>query len=212
MLLASFQSLSKEVNVHSDHGNLRVCFFRPAGSRPTVADITPFNDIFNGMMVANTFTKVAGLIILACGFFSTMTAQTYFTQNKEFVLEFYSLMLFAVCGMLLLTLAAELMTVFIAIEIMSLAVYTLVGYDRKSVIRSEAVLKYLMLGAFAGAFFVMGTVFIYAGAKSTTFGTIAGVIARRRISQQPDDGGWRLSDPCGPFLQSGRVSVSRLGC
>ena len=184
MLLASFQTLSKEALSILTMGIFGFAFFVQLAVSNS-GDITPFNDIFNGMMVANTFTKFAGLIVLACGFFSTITAQTYFTQNEEFVLEFYSLMLFAVCGMLLLTLAAELMTVFIAIEIMSLAVYTLVGYDRKSVVRSEAVLKYLMLGAFAGAFFVMGTVFIYAGAKSTTFGTIAGVIAENGLVRSP---------------------------
>ena len=67
--------------------------------------------------------------------------------------------LFAACGMLLLTMAAELITLFIALEIMSLAIYVLIAADRRSVLRSEAVLKYLMLGAFAGAFFVMGSVF-----------------------------------------------------
>ncbi len=184
MLLASFRSLSKEGMSILTMGIFGFAFFvQLAVSNNT--GLMPFNDIFNGMMVASTFTKVAGLIILACGFFSTMMAQTYFTQNKEFVLEFYCLMLFAVSGMLLLTLAAELITVFISIEIMSLAIYSLVGYDRKSVVRSEAVLKYLLLGAFAGAFFVMGSAFIYAGAKSTTFGTIAGVIADTGFLSSP---------------------------
>ena len=184
MLLASFRSLSKEGMSILTMGIFGFAFFvQLAVSNNT--GLLPFNNIFNGMMVASTFTKVAGLIILACGFFSTMMAQTYFTQNKEFVLEFYCLMLFAVSGMLLLTLAAELITVFISIEIMSLAIYSLVGYDRKSVVRSEAVLKYLLLGAFAGAFFVMGSAFIYAGAKSTTFGTIAGVIADTGFLSSP---------------------------
>lgn len=184
MLLASFRSLSKEGMSILTMGIFGFAFFvQLAVSNNT--GLMPFNNIFNGMMVASTFTKVAGLIILACGFFSTMMAQTYFTQNKEFVLEFYCLVLFAVSGMLLLTLAAELITVFISIEIMSLAIYSLVGYDRKSVVRSEAVLKYLLLGAFAGAFFVMGSAFIYAGAKSTTFGTIAGVIADTGFLSSP---------------------------
>lgn len=184
MLLASFRSLSKEGMSILTMGIFGFAFFvQLAVSNNT--GLLPFNNIFNGMMVASTFTKVAGLIILACGFFSTMMAQTYFTQNKEFVLEFYCLMLFAVSGMLLLTLAAELITVFISIEIMSLAIYSLVGYDRKSVVRSEAVLKYLLLGAFAGAFFVMGSAFIYAGAKSTTFGTIAGVITDTGFLSSP---------------------------
>jgi NADH-quinone oxidoreductase subunit N len=128
---------------------------------------------------------VAGLIILACGFFSALAAQTYFTQNKGFVLEFYCMLLFAAFGMLLLTMVAELITLFVALEIMSLAVYTLVGYDRHSVIRAEAVLKYLMLGAFAGAFYVMGAVLVYAGTGSTSFAAIGAVVAESGYLSNP---------------------------
>ena len=184
MLFASFESFSKEGMSILGMGIFAFAFFVQLAVVSS-GDSVPFNEVFNGMLVTNTFTKVAGLIILACGFFSSVSAQTYFTQNKGFVLEFYSLMLFAAAGMLLLTMVAELMTLFIALEIMSLAVYTLVGYDRRSVIRSEAVLKYLMLGAFAGAFYVMGTVFIYAGAKSTMFSSVAAVIGEAGLMNSP---------------------------
>jgi len=184
MLVAAFESFRKEGIAILGIGLFAFAFFVQLTVENS-GDVTPFANVFNGMLVANSFTKVAGLIILACGFFSSIGAQTYFTQNKEFVLEFYCMMLFAACGMLLLTMAAELITLFIALEIMSLAIYTMVGYDRKSVQRSEAVLKYLMLGAFAGAFFVMGTVFIYAGAKSTSFAAIGAVISQTGFFSNP---------------------------
>lgn len=149
------------------------------------AGFTPFGSVFSSMLVTSTFTKVAGLIILGCGFFCSLAAQTYYCENKGFVPEFYCLMLFAACGMLLLTMAAELITLFIALEIMSLAIYTLVGYDRRSELRAEAVLKYLMLGAFAGAFFLMGTVFVYAGAGSTRFAVVGEVIGRTGFLANP---------------------------
>ncbi|MBE0584294.1 MAG: NADH-quinone oxidoreductase subunit N [Desulfofustis sp.] len=176
MLAAAFQSFRREGTAILGMGLFAFAFFIQL-TVDNSGDIYPFVEIFNGMLVANTFTKVAGLIILACGFFSAMAAQTYFTQNKGFVLEFYCMLLFAAFGMLLLTMVAELITLFIALEIMSLAVYTLVGYDRHSVIRAEAVLKYLILGAFAGAFYVMGTVLVYAGTGSTSFAVIGEVIA-----------------------------------
>ena len=184
MLIASFESLSKEGMSILGMGIFAFAFFVQVATVNS-GNVTPFAELFNGMLVTNTFTQVAGLIILACGFFSTVAAQTYFTQNKGFVLEFYSLMLFAACGMLLLTMVAELITLFIALEIMSLAIYTLVGYDRRSVVRSEAVLKYLMLGAFAGAFYIMGTVFIYAGAKSTMFSAVSTVIGETGLMNTP---------------------------
>lgn len=184
MLAAAFESFRKDGISILGIGLFAFAFFvqLTVESGPPIA---PFESLFNGMLVTSTFTKVAGLIILACGFFSAVASQTYFSKNEGFVLEYYCMMLFAACGMLLLTMAAELITVFIALEIMSLAIYTLIGSDRKSVFRSEAVLKYLMLGAFAGAFFVMGTVFIYAGAKSTKFADIGMVIAETGFITNP---------------------------
>lgn len=176
MLVAAFETFRREGISILGMGLFAFAFFIQL-TVDNSGNIYPFAEVFNGMLVANTFTKVAGLIILACGFFSAIAAQTYFTQNKGFVLEFYCMLLFAAFGMLLLTMVAELITLFIALEIMSLAVYTLVGYDRHSVIRSEAVLKYLMLGAFAGAFYVMGAVLVYAGTGSTSFAAIGAVVA-----------------------------------
>jgi NADH-quinone oxidoreductase subunit N len=184
MLVAAFESFKKEGISILGIGLFAFAFF----VQLTVENggpITPYGTVFSGMLVTSTFTKVAGLIILASGFFSALASQTYFTQNEGFVIEHYCMMLFAACGMLLMTLAAELITVFIALEIMSLAIYTLIASDRRSVLRSEATLKYLMLGAFAGAFFVMGTVFVYAGAKSTRFIEIGRVVSETGYLSNP---------------------------
>lgn len=184
MLAAAFESFRKDGISILGIGLFAFAFFvqLTVDSGPPIA---PFESLFNGMLVTSTFTKVTGLIILACGFFSAVASQTYFSKNEGFVLEYYCMMLFAACGMLLLTMAAELITIFIALEIMSLAIYTLIGSDRQSVFRAEAVLKYLMLGAFAGAFFVMGSVFIYAGAQSTKFVEIGRVIAETGYLTNP---------------------------
>ncbi len=144
-----------------------------------------FSDTFNGILVASNFSKAAGLIILACGLFTVLSAQTYFKQNSFCSPEFYSLTVFAASGMLLLTMSQELISVFIALEIMSLAIYVLVGYDRENVISAEAVLKYLMLGAFAGAFFTMGSAFVYGGAGSTQFAKIGQYVATHGFFQSP---------------------------
>lgn len=184
MLAAAYQSFRREGISILGMGLFAFAFFIQL-TVDNSGDVTPLASVFNSMLVTNTFTKVAGLIILGCGFFSAVAAQTYFTQNKGFVLEFYCMLLFAAFGMLLLTMVAELITLFIALEIMSLAVYTLVGYDRRSVVRAEAVMKYLMLGAFAGAFYVMGVVLIYAGVGSTSFAAIGAVIGGTGFFSNP---------------------------
>jgi len=184
MLLASMEKMREESTALISMGVFVFAFAVQLMGNLSGA-VLPFEVTFNGMLVVSTFTKVAGLIILACGFFSCMIAQTYFNHNKFYSGEFYSLMLFAACGMLLLTMAAELITLFISLEIMSLAIYVLVGYDRSSVKRSEAVLKYLMLGAFAGAFFTMGAALIYGGAGSTRFAQIAEYLAIHSFFSSP---------------------------
>ncbi len=142
----------------------------------TTQDLSLFTNTFNGMLVVNPFTKVAGLIILGCGLFTAMMSSSYFEERGVNSVEYYCLTVFAASGMLLLTMAAEMITAFIALEIMSLAIYVLVATDRRSITATEAVLKYLMLGAFAGAFFTMGAALIYGGAGSTKFALIGAYI------------------------------------
>ncbi len=151
----------------------------------TVGHFAPYGSIFNGMLVVTDFSRVAALIILACGFFTSMSSQSYFKENGFGMVEYYSLLAFSVCGMLLLTMSQELITAFISLEIMSLSIYVLVGFNRRSVASSEAVLKYLMLGAFTGAFFTMGTALIYGAIKSTTFAAIGVYIAAHGFLHTP---------------------------
>jgi NADH-quinone oxidoreductase subunit N len=172
MLLAAFEKIQVEIASYVSMGFFGAAFFVQlvVGCGP---DTVVFARVFNGMLVTSNFTMIAGLIILGCGFFTAMSAHTYFRENHFCTLEFYCIMMFAACGMLLLTMAQELISAFIALEIMSLAIYILVGYDRANVKATEAILKYLMLGAFAGAFFTMGTALIYGGSGSTKFAEIA---------------------------------------
>jgi len=172
MLLAAFESIELETSSYICMGFFAAAFLVQliVGFDP---EVNIFPKVFNDMLVANSFTATAGLVISACGFFTAISSHTYFKVNKFCTHEFYSLMMFAAVGMILLTLARELITAFIALEIMSLSIYIMVGYDRASVTGTEAVLKYLMLGAFAGGFFTMGTAFIYGGVGSTKFVNIA---------------------------------------
>ncbi|MDJ0622973.1 MAG: NADH-quinone oxidoreductase subunit N [Desulfocapsaceae bacterium] len=140
-------------------------------------DARIFSGVFNEMLVGNSFTAVAGLIITACGFFTCLSSHTYFKQNRFITSEYYALTAFAASGMMLLTMAQELITAFISLEIMSLAIYVLVGMHRRNIKATEAVLKYLMLGAFAGGFFAMGSALMYGGTGSTKFAEIAGFIS-----------------------------------
>ncbi len=176
MIMSAFEKLRLETASYVSLGFFAVAFFIQLLVFNSSADPV-FESLFNGMLVSSSFTCTAGLVILACGFFTALNSNSYFKINIFGTLEFYSIMMFGVCGMLLLTMSQELITAFIAIEIMSLAIYILVGYDRASVTGTEAILKYLMLGAFAGAFFTMGTALVYGGVGSTKFTAIGQYLA-----------------------------------
>ena len=75
--------------------------------------------------------------------------------------EYYALMLFALAGMMLMATASDLLVIFLALEVLSLAVYVLTGIRRDSPAATEAALKYFLLGAFSSAFFLYGIAFTY---------------------------------------------------
>ncbi len=91
-------------------------------------------------------------------------------QQDLKVTEIYPLTLFAVAGMLLFPVATDLVTLFVALEMLSLPLYLLAGLSRRRRLMSqEAALKYFLLGAFASAFFLMGVAYLYGYSASVTF-------------------------------------------
>ncbi len=88
--------------------------------------------------------------------------------------EVYPLVLFSVGGMLLFPAANDLLTMFVALEVLSLPLYLLCGLARRRrLISQEAALKYFLLGAFSSAFFLFGIAFLYGYSGSLTLGAIS---------------------------------------
>jgi NADH-quinone oxidoreductase subunit N len=94
-------------------------------------------------------------------------------QQDLRVTEVYPLTLFAIAGMMLFPVATDLITLFVALEVLSLPLYLLAGLSRRRRLMSqEAALKYFLLGAFASAFFLMGIAYLYGYSSSVTFAGI----------------------------------------
>ena len=79
--------------------------------------------------------------------------------------------------MMLLSNANELITAYIALEIASFAVYIMVGFNTENSKRVEAIFKYLVLGAFIGSFYLLGTVLVFGATQSTNLTEIGTYIA-----------------------------------
>src|SRR5262249_7136718 len=88
-------------------------------------------------------------------------------------------------GMMLMATASDLLIIFLALEILSLAVYVLTGIRRDSPIAAEAAFKYFLLGAFSSAFFLYGIAFTYGLTGSTRLDRVGSLIAARALSRPP---------------------------
>ncbi|MGI6657618.1 MAG: NADH-quinone oxidoreductase subunit N [Desulfobulbus sp.] len=184
MLFSAWNKLTHELSAYVSGAIFAVAFLvQLCACLPGSVPLYP--EIFGGMLVASNFSKAASLVILACGFFTCLSSVSYFKMNGFCRREYYSLIMFAAVGMLLLTMTRELISAFVAVEIMSLAIYVLVGFDRNNILSSEALLKYLLLGAFAGGFFAMGAALVYGAAGSTKFTVIAQHIVANGLEQSP---------------------------
>src|SRR5216110_124376 len=92
--------------------------------------------------------------------------------------EMHVLLLLATSGMMILAAARDLIIVFLGIELMSIAVYVLVGMNRRTERSAEGSIKYFLLGAFSTAFLLYGTALVYGAKGATNFVEIKANIVR----------------------------------
>ena len=98
-------------------------------------------------------------------------------QARVQTTEVFPLTLFAVAGMMLFPVANDLITLFVALEVLSLPLYLMAGLSRyRRMASQEAALKYFLLGAFSSAFFLFGAAFLYGYSSSLTFAGIQAAV------------------------------------
>ena len=101
------------------------------------------------------------------------------TQGLEHT-EVFPLMMFAVAGMMMFPAANDLLTMFVALEVLSLPLYLLCGLARRRrLLSQEAAMKYFLLGAFSSGFFIYGIALVYGYAGSMGFAEIANAVSSR---------------------------------
>ena len=129
---------------------------------------------FNGMVVLDGFSTFVSVLLLFSGLMAISIAYGYLKRMGIEGGEYYTLILFSIVGMMLMSQAADLIVVFIALELLSIPLYVLAAYARKNASSEEAGIKYFLLGAFSGGFVVYGIALVF-GATGTT--AIAGIAA-----------------------------------
>ena len=129
---------------------------------------------FNGMVVLDGFSTFISILLLFSALMGISIAYGYLKRMGIERGEYYLLILFSIVGMMLMTQAADLIVVFIALELLSIPLYVLAAFANSNTASEEAGIKYFLLGAFSGGFVVYGIALVF-GATGTT--AIAGIAA-----------------------------------
>ncbi len=131
--------------------------------------------IFNNMLAVDNFALFFKLLFLGIAALVILASVDYVSKFARFQGEYCALVLLSTLGMMLMAATAELISIYIALELTSICLYILVGFlkDPKS---SEASLKYLLLGAVASAILLYGMALVFGFTGKTQLGEIAQVI------------------------------------
>jgi len=131
--------------------------------------------IFANMLVVDKFALFFKLLFPAMSALVILASADYVSKFDHFQGEYYALVLLSTLGMMLISAATDLVSIFVALELISISLYALVGFlkDAKS---TEASLKYMLLGAIASAILLYGMAFIFGFTGKTQLGDIANAI------------------------------------
>ncbi len=142
-----------------------------------INSINPDTSFTRGSVSFEPYAAFFDMIFIVAGILTIISARPYLQkENFEFG-QFYSVLVFAVCGMMIIAHSAHLLTLFVGIELMSISFYILAGYFRNQLKSVEAALKYFLLGAFATGFLVYGMAMIYGSTGNMYFSEISRVIS-----------------------------------
>ena len=127
---------------------------------------------FGGMLLLDNFALFLDVVICYAAALVLLLSMDYLRRNGIETGEYYILVLLATLGMMLMAQAADLIVIFLALELMSLCLYVLAGFFR-DLAAAESSMKYFLLGAFATGFFVYGIALIYGATGTTALDRIA---------------------------------------
>src|SRR5580704_7065551 len=132
---------------------------------------------FHGAFVSDSFARFAKILILIGAALSILMAEEFFERIALSRFELPVLMLLATTGMMLMVSASSFLSLYMGLELQSLALYVLAAFNRDNLRSTEAGLKYFVLGALSSGMLLYGISLIYGFTGSLEFSTIAGVIA-----------------------------------
>jgi NADH-quinone oxidoreductase subunit N len=141
--------------------------------------------LFDGSYVSDALSQVMKLAAVGVVALSFYYARDYLQQNDLLKGEFFLLGLFGLLGIMIMISANSLLTMYLGLETLSLALYALVAFERKSASAAESAMKYFVLGAIASGSLLYGISWIYGLTGSLQFHEIAAAVRSGDASGTP---------------------------
>jgi NADH-quinone oxidoreductase subunit N len=137
---------------------------------------------FNGSVMQDNFSLFFKGIFLVSAALSVLITDQYLKREGCNHGEIYPLVLLSTVGMMLMASGSDLMTIFLGLEVLSVSLYVLAGFQRESVKSNEAGLKYFLLGAFSTGFLLYGMALTYGATGTTRVAVIASHVAQNSLA------------------------------
>ena len=140
---------------------------------------------FNGTVQADNFGLFMCSTLAVIGLLTIALSGPSIARDRLPAGEYYSVTLFGIAGMMLMATATDLLNIFLALEILSLAVYVLTALRREDPAVTEGAFKYFLLGAFSSAFFLYGVALAYTLTGSTRLDRLGSYMAAEGMNASP---------------------------
>ena len=133
-------------------------------------------EAFGGMIRVDGFSQFLTILVLGSGLVAIMLSYDYLSRLGIQRGEYYVLLMFSISGMMLMAMAADLIVIFLALELLSIPLYVLAGFARPRTDSEESAIKYFLLGAFASGFLVYGVAIIFGATGYTGLAEVLQVV------------------------------------
>ena len=141
------------------------------------AETMTLSNGFQRMFTLDAFALFFKLLFLAIVALVVLLSEDFLRESKYSAWEYYSLLAFALTGMMFMASGAHLLTIYVGLELLSLSSYILAGYYKEEEKSTEAAMKYLILGAVSSAILLYGISLIYGVCGSLNLQDIAGAMS-----------------------------------
>ena len=132
--------------------------------------------MFGGAYVVDNFALIMKALFLLSGYVVVLLSTNYIAEGDYWENEYYSMLLASILGMIVMSSARDLITIFVALELLSIPAYLMATWRKRDLKSNEAGLKYYLMGVFASAIMLYGMSLLYGIAGSTLLADIGAAV------------------------------------